>query len=104
MSPPPFTGRSMYQCDVNGNVTRRWKLARISDLVMSADGAVLAMLNCERHIKLARAHDPGEVSFRSSHSAAHIVGHMPWPDGTAHDPGEVSFRPSHSGAHIVGPG
>ena len=74
----------MYQCDVNGNVTRRWKLARINDLAMSADGTTLAMLNCERQIKLARAHDPGEVSFCPSHSVVHAVRHMSWPHGTAH--------------------
>lgn len=51
----------MYQCDVSGSVVRRWKLARINDLALSADGGVLATVCQEKQIKLARLRDPREV-------------------------------------------
>ncbi len=51
----------MYQCDVAGNVARRWKLARVNDLALSADGAALAMVCQEKEIKVASARDPREV-------------------------------------------
>ena len=50
----------MCQCDVRGGVTRRWKLSRITDLALSADGSVLATICLERQIKLARLPDPRE--------------------------------------------
>ena len=52
--------KSMCQCDVRGGVTRRWKLSRINDLALAADGAVLATVCLDRHIKLARLQDPRE--------------------------------------------
>ena len=52
--------KSMCQCDVRGGVTRRWKLARINDLALSADGAVLATVCQEKQIKLSRLQDPRE--------------------------------------------
>jgi hypothetical protein len=51
----------VYQCDVAGNVARRWKLARVNDLALSADGAALAMVCQEKEIKVASARDPREV-------------------------------------------
>ena len=51
--------KSMCQCDVRGGVTRRWKLSRINDLALSADG-VVATVCLERQIKLARLQDPRE--------------------------------------------
>ncbi|KAK9832688.1 hypothetical protein WJX81_000101 [Elliptochloris bilobata] len=52
--------KSMCQCDAGGGVTRRWKLTRINDLALSADGSVLATVCQEKQIKLARPRDPRE--------------------------------------------